>query len=211
MESLKKFEEICQKDLRQDAFSIMDANHRGIFRKRTLEDFHRTAASISLHDGVPEEIRSHFATARNLIIYSWFYYPFNVSAQLSAYISVEFALKHRSGKLGTTTSFSQLLKHAVKKGWISDKGFSQPKGRLERIRRMNKAYPPEFRTPEPALIREYCDALVKALPSFRNDLAHGSSFLWEAGATHVRTCAELINQLFPDPASTLPGHANAAE
>jgi hypothetical protein len=211
MESLKKFEEICQKDSRQDSFSVLDPNHRGIFRKRTLEDFHRMAASISLHDGVPEEIRSHFATARNLVVYSWFYYPFNVSAQLSAYISVEFALKHRSGKLGSTTSFSRLLKHAVKEGWISDKGFSHPKLRSERIRSMNEAYPPEFRTPEPALIREYCDALVKTMPFLRNDLAHGSSFLWEAGASHVRVCAELVNQLFPDQASTLPGHADAAE
>jgi hypothetical protein len=164
-----------------------------------------------LHDGVPEEIRSHFATARNLIVYSWFYYPFNVSAQLSAYISVEFALKHRSGKLGTTISFSQLLKQAVEVGWIIDKGFSHPTGRLERIRRMNEAYPAELRTPEPALIREYCDALVKRLPFLRNDLAHGSSFLWEAGASQVRVCAELINQLFPRPASTPSSHANAAE
>ncbi len=210
MESLKKFEEICQKDPRQDAFSVLDPRHRGIFRKRTVEDFHQTAESISLHDGVPEEIRSHFATARNLIVYSWFYYPFNVAAQLSAYVSVEFALKHRSGKLGRKSSFSQLLKNAVKKGWISDKGFSHPKARLERIRRMNATCPPELRASEPALVREYCDALAKSMPFFRNDLAHGSSFLWEAGASQVRACAELINQLFPHPTSKPSGRDSAA-
>src|SRR5438046_3200701 len=93
MENLKPFEEICQKDVRQDSFAVMDANHAGIFRKRTLEDFYRTAEHISLHDGVPEKVRSHFATARNLIVYSFFYYPFNVTAQFLAFVSVEYALR----------------------------------------------------------------------------------------------------------------------
>ena len=59
--------------------------------------------------------------------------------------------------------------------------------------------PPEIQMPEPAMIREYCDVLVRMIPQLRNDLAHGSSFLWEKGASHVRICAELINQLFPAP------------
>ena len=45
--------------------------------------------------------------------------------------------------------------------------------------------------------REHCDALVKALPFLRNELAHGTTMLHEQGALQVRICAELINQLFP--------------
>src|SRR6266849_1187329 len=118
MESLKTLVEICQKDPRQDFFTALDANHPGFFRKRTLEDFHRAAESIRLHEGVPEEIRNHFQTARNLIIYSWFYYPFNVTAQLCAYTSAEFALRARSKD--RKTPFAVLLKKAVDDAWISD-------------------------------------------------------------------------------------------
>src|SRR6266446_1007194 len=111
MESLKKLDEICQPDVRQNAFSVLDSKYPGIFRKRTVEDFHRAAESIELHDGVPEEIRNHFQTARNLIIYSWFYYPFNITAELCAYTSVEYALRLRIGD--RKTPFAKLLETAV--------------------------------------------------------------------------------------------------
>jgi hypothetical protein len=93
MEHLKKLQEVCKMDVRQGFFTAMDPKHPGIFRKRALEDFHRAAESIQLHSGVPEPVRDHFQTARNLIIYAWFYYPFNITAQLTAYTSVEFALR----------------------------------------------------------------------------------------------------------------------
>jgi len=55
----------------------------------------------------------------------------------------------------------------------------------------------QARWEEPAMNRSYCDALVKALPFLRNELAHGTTMLHEQGALQVRICAELINQLFP--------------
>jgi len=82
MESLKKLEEICQPDVRQKKFVRLEAS--GTFRHNTLEDFHRAADGIRLHDGVPENIRSLFETARNLIVYSWFYYPFKVTVEVTA-------------------------------------------------------------------------------------------------------------------------------
>jgi hypothetical protein len=39
--------------------------------------------------------------------------------------------------------------------------------------------------------------LSKAISWLRNDLAHGSSTLHGQGLTFLRTCAELINELFP--------------
>jgi hypothetical protein len=74
MESLKKFEEVCQPDVRQGAFVVCDANSPNGFRPLTLKDFCDDAESIQLHEGVPEKVRNHFQTARNLIIYAWFYY-----------------------------------------------------------------------------------------------------------------------------------------
>ena len=195
MESLKKLEEICQPDSRTHAFTLLDPNHPGFLRKRTIEDFHRAAESISLHEGVPERIRSHFETARNLIIYSWFYYPFNVTAQLCAYTSVEYALRLKAND--RRMPFKRLLQRAVDQGWITDKGFSRPQRRRDAIQRHNEGLPPEFQVPEPPMIREYCDAIAESLPFLRNQLAHGSSLLHEQGALQVRICAELINQLFP--------------
>jgi hypothetical protein len=64
---------------------------------------------------------------------------------------------------------------------------------------MNEGMPPDFQTPEPAMVREYSDTLAKVIPSLRNSLAHGTTMLHEQGALHVRICAELINQLFPLP------------
>jgi hypothetical protein len=86
MESLKKLAAVTEPDVRQDFFSALDETSPDFFRKRTLADFHRSAESIQLHPGVPEPIRNHFETARNLIIYSWFYYrraakPFRLALQ----------------------------------------------------------------------------------------------------------------------------------
>ena len=202
MEHLKKLGEVCQMDVRQGFFTIMDPKHPGIFRKRGLEDFHHAAESIRLHAGVPESIRDHFQTARNLIIYSWFYYPFNISAQLSAYTSVEFALRTKTND--RKTKFAVLLKRAVDNGWISDRGVSIARRRKQAIRRMNQGMPPDFQTPEPPMVREYSDTLAKVIPSLRNSLAHGTTMLHEQGALHVRICAELINQLFSSPSNA--GH-----
>ena len=195
MESLKKFDEICQADPRQDFFCIINY-FDGSTRKRTLEDFLKRAEKIQLHKGVPEEIRSHFETARNLIIYSWFYYPFNVTAELCAYTSVEYALKIKSGG-SKKESFKNLLRKAVKQKWICDEGFSHVKRRRENARAYNENLPPEFQTPQTEMLDQYCQNLVESLPFLRNSLAHGSSMLHEQGAFTVQICADLINQLFP--------------
>jgi hypothetical protein len=88
MEAFKQFNEIVEADVRQKYFG------------RTLQDFHRRAEQIALHDGVPEGIRNHFQTARHLLIYSWFYYPFHVSrfASFFACGSLDDAVQFRRSK-----------------------------------------------------------------------------------------------------------------
>lgn len=194
MESLKKIEDICHKDPRNDCFVVIDLVNPGVVKERTLEDLHNRADQIRLHAGVPEEIRSHFETARNLIIYSWFYYPFNVTAQLSAYTTVEYAIRVKTQD--RRTNFSVLLKRAVDQGWITDEGFPHVKRRREAIKESNEGLRP---SPESKEVRAYCDTLAEALPYLRNQLAHGTSMLHEQGAAQVRICADLINQLFPEP------------
>lgn len=69
---------------------------------------------------MPVEIRSHFAQAINLAVYSWFYYPFNVTAHFMGLVSVVFALKV---KTESRKPFRKLLREAVDAGWITDDGF----------------------------------------------------------------------------------------
>jgi hypothetical protein len=199
MESLKKFEEICEPDVRQKSFAIIEPDRPGT-RPQMLKDFYDYAESIQLHEGAPEEVRNHFQTARNLIIYSWFYYPFNVTAQLSAYSSLEFALRIKAGSSKDEyPGLKKLLKKAVKNNWIRDEGFLHVRDKYEGFREYNGSLPPQWRQEIPPFAQAYCNILVETMPSLRNTLMHGSSYLSHSGAFTVRICADLINQLFEKP------------
>src|SRR5438874_1938288 len=106
MEQLKLLNEICQADARHQCSVVLD-DGMGNFRPLSLKDVYDVAERINVHNGVPDMIRTHFQTARNLYVYSWFYYPFNVAAQLHGFLSAEFALKVKSGERG---GFRRLLK-----------------------------------------------------------------------------------------------------
>ncbi|MFQ5715371.1 MAG: hypothetical protein ACE5GU_15210 [Candidatus Scalinduaceae bacterium] len=189
MEKLKLLDELCEPDERQKLFVVFNSE-TGDKRSRKLEDVYAEAKSIKLHSGVPEEIRSHFNTARNLLVYSWFFYPFNVTAQLLAFISVEFALKEKTCE--TDASFKKLLKLAVKKKWINEKGFSHIKVNDD-ISKENHLIEKDNTE-----AHNYCDALVEAMPKLRNALAHGNDMLHNRGYLSVRICADFINQLFSE-------------
>jgi hypothetical protein len=201
MESLKEFQEICQPDVRQKCFARIDPNCPGGPSPITLKDFYDDAESIQLHEGVPEEVRNHFQTARNLIVYSWFYYPLNVTAELCAYTSVEYAVRIKTGDTTGRLPFKELLEVAVAENWMRDEGFSHVKGKYESLREFNETLPPEYQHPQSQLQQEYCKVLTDSMPKLRNTLAHGSTFLHNGGAFTVRICADLINQLFEKPKS----------
>lgn len=189
MEELKKLEEVLEPDKRQKHFAVInweDGEHRPL----TLEDIYQSAASIKLHDGVPEEIRSHFATAQNLLVYSWFFYPFNVTAEFLAFVTLEHALRNRF-KPKKETSLKELVKRAVTEGLVRDEGFSHIQDRVE----LDTPFDEGFET-FPQQVKKYVEILTESIPFLRNELAHGSPMLHPGGAFSVRLCAEFINQLF---------------
>jgi hypothetical protein len=193
MEQLKPFNELTEPDERQKFFARFDPAIGG-YRPLRAEDAYARIEGVHLHKGVPEAIRSHFATAQNLVAYSWFYYPFNVTAELVAYVSVEFALRLRyPGR--KKDSFKDLLRRAVEDGTVKSSGFSVVQEK-ERERQERSVF-----IQEEAPIADYAATLVEAMPYLRNSFAHGSSTLHMHGASTLRTCAELINQLFPEVAS----------
>lgn len=172
MESLKPINEVTEPDVRNTYFVVRDATTET--RKLTLADIHEAAGQIVLHNGVPEHIRNHFAQAQNLTVYSWFFYPFNVTAQFMAFVTVEFALKHR---LNSTASFTHLIRRAVGEGLIRDEGFAIARHGL----------PSE---------QKYVETLAEVMPKLRNELAHGSNMLHNNSLSSLRICAEFINQLY---------------
>lgn len=172
MEALKQLKKITTPDERNLYFLVTESG--GHARRLTLEDIHEHVSSIQLNPEVPDSIKSHFAQAQNLAVYSWYYYPFNVTSQFMGFVSVEYALKL---KLGKDSSFKHLIKLAVKKGLIKDSGFS-----IDKLREENG--------------RSYVETLTEIMPSLRNTLAHGSSMLHNNALSSLRICAEFINQLF---------------
>jgi hypothetical protein len=108
VESLKNFDEIYLPDVRHRNRVNVDTS-TGEVSEFKLDDIYSLIEAVCLNDNVPEEIRSHFETAKNLIIYSWFVYSFNTVAALHALASLEMAVKAKTGD-GKTAFKSQLDK-----------------------------------------------------------------------------------------------------
>jgi hypothetical protein len=79
----------------------------------TIESIYSLIQPITLGSTVPDEIRNHFETAKNLALYSWFVYSFNVVAAMHAFASLEMALRIKSGD--KKTPFKGLLDKAFNK------------------------------------------------------------------------------------------------
>lgn len=95
METLKRFEEIFQPDTRQlDRYNVDES--AGAVNVMGLEDIYGMVEGIKLGENVPEVVRSHFEVARNLVVYSWFVYSFNVVAALWSFASLEMAVKEKT-------------------------------------------------------------------------------------------------------------------
>ncbi|HEY9098674.1 MAG TPA: hypothetical protein VIN38_07380 [Thiobacillus sp.] len=200
MDTLKPFEEVAEPDERWANFGYPDPVDLS-FRPIALAERHASIAATSLTPGVPEYIREHFETAKNLLLYAWFVYRFIPVAELHAYSTVEMALKVRAKQESLQAkTLAPLLKIAIKRGWIVDEAFSN-------VRREREAMEQEQewrgqlgvpQTPEEQDSQRYCKMLLGSMPYLRNDLAHGSKTLHPGGVGTLAICADLINQLFKE-------------
>ena len=181
METLKEYSELLKADPRQPAFVIAN-DTKGLMKAIKLRDYHDIAKRSLLHQGVPSEVSYHFENARNLLVYSYYYYPFYSMAQFFAFIAVEAALRIKAGK--PKRGFTSLFREAVRKKWIRDEGFTLGGPR---------------KSLADAVPRSFCDVLSESIPRLRNTFAHGELLLINNGATTMQICAELINQLFQKP------------
>lgn len=96
METLKKLEEIYLPDVRYRNRANVDLS-TGQVTQTVVEDIHALVDGVRLGAGVPEDVRSHFETAKNLILYSWFVYSFNEVATMHAMVALEMAARAKTG------------------------------------------------------------------------------------------------------------------
>ena len=112
MERLKPLDEVCQPDVRYRNRVDLDKT-TGAVSETTIHSIYAVIEPITLDESVPEDVRSHFETARNLVLYSWFVYSFNVVATMHAFASLEMALRTKSGD--KKKSFKGLLEKSFNK------------------------------------------------------------------------------------------------
>jgi hypothetical protein len=111
MERLKRLEDICRPDERYQNRVDIDFS-TGAVTPTMVESIYVLVEEIKLGAGVPDEVRSHFETARNLALYSWFIYSFNVVAGMQAFASLEMAVREKTGDRRTV--FKKLLDQVFK-------------------------------------------------------------------------------------------------
>ncbi|MCY4047501.1 MAG: hypothetical protein OXF42_05275 [Candidatus Dadabacteria bacterium] len=188
---LRTKDNVIKHDSRWEHFSYIEGSvlNRGPL---PLERYRESIVSISLLDSVPYAIRVQFETVKNLALYSWFVYRFVPIAELIALVTVENTLKEYFGKKGW--GLKKLLKEAKKQNLIQKEGFAQfhrAKEYHKEVEKMSGMEDMSFSEPE-----DYVSILIETLPNLRNDLAHGDIGLYPDCFLTVRSCAEIINQVY---------------
>lgn len=185
MEELKPLDRILDQDPRLSYFGV------------TLEYLHRRANAIVVSPAAPEKVHDQFTIARNALVYSWFFYPFQPVAFLYSILAVELALSERARKVRPELfegkrdpTLYALLELALKARWITDAGFAGLRDPQvpERIAKRYPDIPNDQR---------YAYSLLDSLVDLRNDLAHGEYMLLPNMESVLDRGAEIINQLFP--------------
>lgn len=207
---LKPLDQICEPDERQASFVA------------TLDDNHQELKNITLNEVVPLDVRQLFETAKNLSLYSWFFYRFHQVAELISFSALEMALRKRYLAENPINPQSnqrppalfQLMQYAKKEGWITNEGLSglyelarhnaEHKKMVEKMKIHDFEKEPSMPIDEPteeeiteALANlDRIQAIAENAHKIRNNLAHGSNMLHPNSISTLRTNAELINQIY---------------
>ena len=163
-----------------DELTEMDEKHRllGVIcgSVPNLEGMHKRLASEVLNEEVPHEIQGQFNVAKNMALYSYFFYALAPEIHLKTYTIIEYALRIRVNPK-KAMMLKALIKYAISQRWVSDAGFR------------HIAYP--------GLENEWCKSMIDAIPYLRNSKAHGSTMLVGDCLLQITLCADFVNQLFP--------------
>lgn len=193
MEKLKNFEELWCPDPRSYGFHTFDEQYQA-YRPVSPKDIYSAVSVLSLHEGVPGEIRDLFEMARNMYAYSWFYYPLNSEAGFLAIRITEQALKNRLG-VKKRIGLRALAIQAIEEGLLTNDGFTVETPSPEILAAIE-----EMIGKKPTPVTDFpIDKLPEMLASVRNSPAHGEPSLHPMGIRMIRLASETINQLFEMP------------
>jgi hypothetical protein len=187
--------------------------------KLNLTARHRFLSALDLPQAVPEEVRIHFETAKNVLLYSWCVYRFHMVAEQYALSTLEFAFRDRLQALGII-SFEEgkppglrfLLKTARDSGLINNRRFgpggayayerARQRQSLEAIRHMTENGLEEYEYDESSIEAldedsnvDWISHFTNSLPDLRNMHAHGTSMLYPTVANTFTAVADLIRQI----------------
>jgi hypothetical protein len=227
-EHLRPVNYICTPDPRCASFVTPD-RELGDWRQLQVADYHRSVAAYSLNTAVPEDIRIHFDTARNLYVYAFFVYRFYPVAEYHALACLELALRERYEKEipkkyyehSKFVTLKPLLRYAVDKNDVRNEGFKRWHEAAELRARTRYMYEKGDEMHEKGLDQielDYSEAeitdidkslgfindLVEMLPKLRNHYAHGTKMLHNRVLGTIQVVSEIINQIYP-------GGTNVAE
>ena len=92
MDSFKPFDQITSVDKQHLFLQKMGG------KEMDLPSHHHTLKAIQLHTGVPQIIRGQFNIARNMALYSYFFYSLGSEVQLKACSVIEHALRIKANR-----------------------------------------------------------------------------------------------------------------
>lgn len=194
----------------------------------SLAAHHARIDVIRLGPAVPEPIAIQFETARNLYLYAWHVYRFYMVAEVQALTTLELALRtclpDRLPEPYQRTKqkrpmLAGMLDYAIDQGLIQNDGFRRWHEAAERsARRRRSAEMVRAMIDQQLEMMEYDEmapveitpedqrwdlvsVLRESLPRTRNNLAHGSTMLTNQVLGTIELVAEIIEQLYPVPAS----------
>jgi hypothetical protein len=170
MEEFKNLEEVTEMD---EKHRLMGAISGSV---PSLEGIHKYLAKELINDEAPDEIKGQFNVAKNMALYSYFFYALAPEVQLKTYTVIEHALRIKANPK-RTMMLKALVNHAVSQRWIEDAGF----------RHINN----------PNSENGWCKSMPEVISNLRNSKAHGSTMLVGDCLHHISVCADFINQLFP--------------
>jgi hypothetical protein len=198
MEDVKTKATLHEPDIRRTMMVIVNRK-TGAQRAFTFDDIEARVSDIPTPSAAPEEIKDLLATAKNLLLYSWYYYPLSMSASLQAAAALEQALRLKLNATERDT-LSYLLREAVKRGLLTTAGFKRWTQWREAFAQMHS----ESGKSQKANLAKL---LSKTLPHFRNTLAHGNRFVDDSGFLHLDIVCEAIEQLYPAIGQPVSGTA----
>lgn len=156
---------------------------------------HALMSSVDIAVTVPEQVQRLLMTAKNLVVYSCFHYPFNMVAAQTAFSAIELSVRLRSdadGLTGKVRGLHDAMQRAINEKWISDDET------LCRPRRQQQVFSPEMGLTyiELPVVEQFVEVLGRVFPKYRNALAHGHSIMDNLGADMVLDVNRVINQIF---------------